>query len=139
MDQTIIFMFAIIIIAGALLFAFIGLKLKGPKRMDVDHYRSKWLAVEQQLKRDEVATYSLTVLNADKLLDQALKDRGMGGETMGDRLKSAKNIFSNRNKVWAAHKLRNRIAHEPDVRVTYAVARYALGDIKRAMKDIGAI
>jgi hypothetical protein len=139
MDQTIIFMFAIIIILGAVLFAFIGFSRKGRKYLDVDHYRSKWLAIEQQLKRDEASSYSLSVLNADKLLDQALKDRGMKGETMGDRLKSAKAIFSNRNNVWSAHKLRNRIAHEPDVRVTYDAARYALADFKRALKDIGAI
>lgn len=139
MDQTLIFMFAIIIIVGALLFAVIGLTRKGPRHMDVDHYRSKWLAIEQQLRRDEITSYSLCVLNADKLLDQALKDRGMKGETMGDRLKSAKNIFSNRNNVWSAHKLRNKIAHEPDVKVTYDSARYALADFKRALKDVGAI
>ncbi|CAN5380287.1 hypothetical protein BH10PAT4_BH10PAT4_2320 [soil metagenome] len=139
MDQTVIFMFAIIIIVGALLFAVIGISRKGPKNLDVDHYRRKWLSIEQQFKRDEVATYSLCVLNADKLLDQALKERGMKGETMGERMKAAKNVFSKRNNVWSAHKLRNKIAHEPDVRVTYDAARYALADLKRALKDMGAI
>ena len=139
MDLNVIFMFAIVFIVGALLFALMGFNRKGPKHMDVEHYRSKWLAIEQQLKRDEVSTYSLCVLNADKLLDQALKDKGMKGDTMGERMKSAKNIFSKRNNVWSAHKLRNKIAHEPDVRVTYDAARYALADMKRALKDVGAI
>jgi len=139
MDQTFIFTFAAIIIVGALLFAVIGLNKRGRKNLDVDHYRVKWLAIEQQLKRDEVASYSLAVLNADKLLDHALKERGLKGETMGDRLKAAKDIFSSRNDVWAAHKLRNKIAHEPDVRVTYEAARHAIGNFKRALKDIGAI
>lgn len=139
MDQTVIFMFAAIIIVGALLFAIIGFNKKGRLNLDVEHYQKKWFAIEQQLKKDEVSSYSLAVLNADKLLDQALKERGMKGETMGDRLKSAKDIFTNRNNVWSAHKLRNKIAHEPDVKVTYDAARYALGDFKRALKDIGAI
>jgi hypothetical protein len=139
MNLTVVFMFAIIFIVGALLFAVIGFSRKGPKRLDVDHYRVKWLAIEQQLKKDQVVTYSMVVLNADKLLDQALKERGLRGETMGDRMKSAKDIFTNRNNVWSAHKLRNRIAHDPDVRVTYDAARYALGDFKRALKDVGAI
>jgi len=139
MDQMIIYMFAAIIIVGALLFAVIGFTRKGPKHIDVDHYRMKWLAIEKQLKRDEVSSYSLAVLNADKLLDQALKDKGLKGETMGDRLKSGKDLFTNRNNVWSAHKLRNRIAHEPDVKVTYDAARYAIGDFKRALKDVGAI
>jgi len=139
MDQTVIFMFASIIIIGALLFAVIGLTRKGPTHIDVDHYRTKWLAIEQQLKRDEVSSFSLSVINADKLLDQALKAKGLKGETMAERLKSGKNLFTNRNNVWSAHKLRNKIAHDPDVRVTYDAARMAIGDFKRALKDIGAI
>jgi hypothetical protein len=139
MNLAVVFMFAVIFIVGALLFALIGFNKKGSKHLDVDHYRRKWMAIEQQLKKDQVMTYSMVVLNADKLLDQALKDRGLKGETMGDRMKSAKDMFTNRNNVWSAHKLRNRIAHEPDVRVTYDAARYALGDFKRALKDMGAI
>lgn len=139
MDQNVIFMFSAIIIVGALLFAVIGFTRKGPRHIDVDHYRAKWLAIEHQLKREEVASYSLAVLNADKLLDQALKDKGLKGETMGDRLKTGKDLFSERNNVWSAHKLRNKIAHDPDVNVTYNAARYAIGDFKRALKDVGAI
>lgn len=139
MDQTIIFFFAAIIIVGGLLFAFIERTKQGVKHLDVDHYRVKWLAVEQQLERDEPTSYHLTVLNADKLLDQALKDRGLKGETMGERLKSASGMFSNRNNVWSAHKLRNQIAHEADVNVSYDAARQALGSFKQALKDVGAI
>jgi hypothetical protein len=139
MDKTVIFMFAAIFIVGALLFAVIGFTKKGSKYLNVDHYRTKWMAIEQQLKKEEIATYSIVVLNADKLLDQALKEKGLKGETMGDRLKSAKDLFTNRNNVWSAHKLRNRIAHDADVDVTYDAARHALGDFKRALKDVGAI
>jgi len=139
MDQTTIFFFAAIIIVGALMFAIIGMNKKGHKNLDIAHYQKKWFVIEQQFKKDDISSYSLTVLNADKLLDQALKERGMKGETMGERLKSAKDVFSERNNVWSAHKLRNKIAHETDVKVTYNAARYALGDFKRALKDIGAI
>lgn len=139
MDQTTIFVFAAIIIVGALMFAIIGMNKKGHKNLDIAHYQKKWFAIEQQFKKDDISSYSLTVLNADKLLDQALKERGMKGETMGERLKSAKDVFSERNNIWSAHKLRNKIAHETDVKVTYNAARYALGDFKRALKDIGAI
>jgi len=139
MDQTIIFFFAGVIILGALLFAVIGLVKKGPKHLDVEHYRTKWMAIERQLNRDEPAMFPLAVLNADKLLDQALKAKGLKGETMADRLKNGSQLFTNRNNVWSAHKLRNKIAHDPDVRVTYDAARHALGDFKRALKDIGAI
>ncbi len=139
MDQTIIFFFAAIIIVGGLLYAIIELTKKGTKHLDVDHYRAKWLSIEHQLKQDEPSSRHLVVLNADKLLDQALKDRGVKGTTMGERLKSSAQLFSNRNNIWSAHKLRNQIAHESDVNVSHDAARRALESFKQALKDIGAI
>jgi len=139
MDQSLIFFFASVIIVGGLLFAFIGLSKKGKQHLNVDHYRTKWLSIEQQLSRDNPASHHLTVMNADKLLDQALRERGMKGTTTAERLKSASGQFKNRNSVWSSHKLRNKIAHEPDVRVTYDDARYALAGFKQALKDLGAI
>jgi hypothetical protein len=79
------------------------------------------------------------VLNADKLLDQALRERGVKGETMGERMKTARESWSNANGVWTAHKLRNQIAHESEVQVSYDDARRALANFKQALKDIGAI
>jgi hypothetical protein len=97
------------------------------------------LTIENQLKREEPSSGHLAVLNADKLVDQALRESGISGETMGDRLKNSSTKFSDLNGLWEAHKLRNRIAHEPDVSVTYDDARRALGSFKKAMKELGAI
>jgi len=129
---------AILIIAGLML-ALMSLTKKGTKHLDVEKYRVKCLAIEQQLKRDEVSSYHLAVMNADKLLDQALQERGMRGKTMGERMKAANSIFTDNNGVWSAHKLRNRIAHESDVMVRYDDARYALANFRKALKDLGAI
>jgi len=141
MDQSIVFALAGILIIGALLFAVITkITIQKPsKRLNVEHYRIKYLAIENQLKKDETSSHHLSVLNADKLVDQALRDSGIRGETMGERLKSSVNKFSDINGLWNAHKLRNRIAHEPDAAVTYDEARYALASFKKALKDLGAI
>ena len=139
MDQSIIFLFAAIIIVGGLLFAIIGMTKKGVGHLDVERYRVKWLAIEQNLKRDEISSYHLAVLYADKLVDQVLKEKNLKGETMGERMKSASNLLTKRNDFWTAHKLRNQIAHEPDVVVTYELAQQALASFKQALKDLGAI
>jgi len=139
MDQSIVFFFAAIIIVGALLFALICTSKKGTRRLDVERYRVKYLAIENQLKRDEHSSYHLSVLNADKLVDQALRERGVSGQTMGERMKNSASLFSDRNGIWTAHKLRNRIAHESDANVTYDEARYALSCFKKTLKDLGAI
>jgi hypothetical protein len=139
MDGTFFGVFAAILLIGALLLAVMTLTKKGGVRLDVDKYRSKWLAIENQLKRDEVSSFHLSVLNADKLLDQALRERGVKGETMGERMKTVKDTWTNANAVWTAHKLRNQIAHESDVQVSYDDARRALASFKQALKDVGAI
>lgn len=141
MDQTlnVIFFFAAIFIVGGLLFAAIALTRRGPKGLDVEKYRSRWMTIEQQLKRDEVGSYQLCILNADKLLDQALQERGLPGSTMGERMKNMQAKWSNANNVWSAHKVRNQIAHEPDVKLDYNSARRHLGAFKQALKDVGAI
>lgn len=139
MDGTFFGVFAAVLIIGALLTAMITLTKKGGKQLDVEKYRTKWLSIENHFKRDEESSYHLCILNADKLLDQALREHGVRGNTMGERMKSAQTSWSNANAIWTAHKLRNQIAHEPDVRVTYDTARYALASFKQALKDVGAI
>ena len=139
MDASIIILFAAVIIIAVLLFAVITLTKKGTTVLDVDKYRSKWLAIEQSLVRDSEASYHLAILNGDKLLDQALRERGFKGQTMGDRMKFARGTWSHRDALWQAHKLRNKIAHESDVRVEYDQARRALAGFKQALKDLGAI
>lgn len=139
MDASIIILFAAVIIIGVLLFAVITLTKKGTTVLDVDKYRTKWLAIEQSLTRDNEASYHMAILNADKLLDQALRERGFKGQTMGDRMKFAKESWSDRNALWTAHKLRNQVAHESDIRVEYDQARRALAGFKQGLKDLGAI
>jgi len=138
MDIILAFFIGILVI-GILLIVVISVSRRGAATLDVEKYRSRWMAIESQLKRDETLSYQLAVLNADKLLDKALKERGFRGETMGERMRAAKETWSNANSVWSAHKLRNQIAHEHDARVTYDDARRALSGFKQALKDIGAI
>lgn len=138
MDSSVILLCALVIVLGVLLFALITLNKKGGA-LDVEKYRVQWLAIEQSIVRDNEATYHMAILNADKLVDQALRDRGFRGETMGDRLKATRGQLSDRDAIWFSHKLRNRIAHESDVRVNYNQLRRALGGFKRALKDLGAI
>ena len=141
MDQTLslLFFFAAILIFGGLLFAVISLAKNSPRSLDQDKYRSRWMKLESQLQRDTEATYTVCIFEADKLLDQALRERGVQGKTMADRMKQFQGKWTNGNGVWAAHKLRNRLAHETDVRIDYDRARQALAAFKQGIKDVGAI
>jgi hypothetical protein len=139
MDSVLLpFLVGILVVAVLLVIVILFTK-KGGVQLDVNKYRSKWLAIERQLQKDNAASYQLSILNADKLLDHALKERGTKGETMGERMKTLQTTWSNANAVWGAHKLRNQVAHEPDVQLSYDLTRRALASFKQALKDVGAI
>lgn len=134
---VLIFLMAILII-GAAIFISIIISRRGGKVLDTAKYQQRWLKIESSLTRDNPATFQTSILQADKLLDMALKERGFKGQTMGERMKAAQSEWSNANHIWGAHKIRNRIAHEPDVHVTYEIAGRALVAFKQGLRDLGA-
>lgn len=139
MDGLLLLFFTLILVFGAAVFVIIVSRGRGSSVLDVDKYRSSWLSIEQKLKKDESTSYVVCVMEADKLLDHALKQRGFKGQTMGERMKTAKDTWKDANSVWHAHKLRNKIAHEQDVSLRYDQVRNALQSFKQGLKDLGAI
>jgi hypothetical protein len=82
------------------------------------------------------------VSEADKLFDQAMRQSGLSGETMGERLKSARSRFSDRSVydgVWRAHKLRNALAHEVGFDLVPSQAKEALSDFERGLRVLGVL
>jgi len=139
MSSEVFFMLAAVLVIAGLLLALIFRLQHGAAQLDTDKYRRKWLDIERQLKKDDQRSCQFAVMEADKLLDTAMKESGVKGDTMGERLKAAQEKWSDRNGVWNAHKLRNQIVHESNIQVGYDTSRRALAGFKRALKDIGAI
>lgn len=139
MDSVLLpFLIGVLVVAGLLVLV-LALTRRGHSELKVEKYRTRWMTIEQSLARDEPSSHLLCILNADKLLDEALRDKGIEGQTMGERMKKQQASWSNANSVWGAHKLRNQIAHDHDVKVTYEDARRALSAFKQALKDLGAV
>lgn len=128
-----------IIIIAAILVVVVALTRQGGKVLNVEKYQARWLAIENSLDKSSIGTYQLAIFEADKLLDLALRERGFAGDTMGERMKSAREQWSNSNHVWGAHKVRNKLAHEANVRLSREIALRALAAYKQGLKDLGAI
>lgn len=101
------------------------------------YFDRKWSELLSRVKTPE--GMALAVIDADKLLDEALKRKGYKGKTMGERLVAAQRVLSNNDSVWYAHKLRNRLVHEPNVRLRKNEAKNALAGIKQGLQDLGAL
>ena len=99
-----------------------------------------WKRVEERLAVGDDPHLKLAVIEADKVLDEVLKLSGFPGESMGDRLKSVNSAqLSNLNDIWHAHKLRNRIVHEPDYDITKVEADVAVKIYARALEELGLL
>lgn len=135
--STIIIFVAIAIVIGVALLIVIG-RAQTTKTLNTEWYREQWRGINKQAE-DGAAGRQLAVMNADKLLDRAMRERGLKGENMGERLKKSPNRFSKLDDVWSAHKLRNRIAHESDIKVSESQVKQALNGLERGLKDLGAL
>lgn len=138
MQPAISLVVAIIAIA---LFFLVAIVLKGNHghNFDVEAYQTRWLKIQNGLIKGNSNSYTIAVLEADKLLDRALREMNIAGKTMGERLKRMDGRFSEINDVWRAHKIRNQIAHDDDYTIDYNTASHALAAFKQALKDLGAI
>ena len=139
MDGGVVTFIIAILIVGVMVIVAMMLTKKHEHRFDKEAYQTRFLRIENKLRKENTATYTNAVMNGDKLLDKALTEMGVAGNTMGERMKRCGGKFSDVNAVWRAHKLRNAIAHEDDLEITYGQAVSALKIYKQALKDIGAI
>jgi len=101
---------------------------------DLTFIRSKW----DEIGRELAGNSKLAVLEADKLLDYTLGKLGKKGN-LGEKLRNSKKLFSDLNAVWAAHKLRNRIAHEVSLELAPTEAAKAIRNFERALRDLKAL
>lgn len=80
-----------------------------------------------------ITDLSRRVLEAENILDRALRDIGYQG-TFGEKLKRMQKTLPNIDAVWQAHKLRNRIAHEPGIRISEQEAESALVAFEKTLR-----
>lgn len=134
MDNNIVLL--VLLIAGPITL-YLSMRLIGSRsNLDKVAIRRQWAKVRRLVGNKEP---QFAVIEGDKVFDNALKQLGFKGETMGDRLKSAQPSIKNINEVWSAHKLRNRLVHEPDVEISMRDVQTALSSFEKALRQMGAL
>ena len=127
----------LIIVFGAFILIIISrLGRKFRPHLNQTYFQERWAELLLRVRTPDGMI--LAVIDADKLLDEALKKRHFKGKTMGERLVSAQRSLSDNDSAWYAHKLRNRLVHEPNIRLKKREAQSALSGFKQALRDLGA-
>ena len=119
------------ILADILIVAYVvyrGSRKKLPEKT-AEEIREMWKAIIRQ------SDHRHAIMDADKLLDYALGKFGLRGN-LGSKLKKAPKLFKNINAVWAAHKVRNNIAHQINYQVDEKTYKRSMMAFKEAFKDL---
>lgn len=120
---------------GALILTLMTRKRKKP--LNVEYFAERWSEAQKLCRNKD--TWPLAIINADSLLDEALKKSGYKGKTMGERMVAAQRDFSDNDGVWYGHKLRNKLVHEADIKLKEVDVKDALVGIRQALRDLGAL
>lgn len=102
--------------------------------------RKSWDDIERHFFVGDDNDLKIAIVEADKLLDDALRAIGVPGVQLGDKLKKVRESqLPNVEDVWQAHKLRNRIAHESNFTLKRDLAERALTVYEKALEHLGAL
>jgi hypothetical protein len=127
-----------ILIASVLGFgAFFLWRWKKPAILNTQYFQDSWRELQKLLRKKD--QWSSAIVDADKLLELALKKKRIRGRSMGERLVKAQRLFTDNDGVWFGHKLRNKIDAEPDLKLKENDVKQALIGIRQALKDLGAL
>lgn len=100
-------------------------------------FQEHWQRIESTMAQPGMENTKAAIMEADKLLDMALKQHGFKGDTMGERLKNAREFFGNKavyQGLWDAHKMRNALAHEVGFDLPKAVGQSHLIQFKAGLQ-----
>jgi len=135
-------MMDILVLAGAtaaLAAAVVGVIMyrRRPRKLKIDQFQEKWRVMQKQLTDKQ--QWPQALIDADKLLDDALRRRRFPGKSMGERLTKAQRVLTDNEGVWYGHKLRQKLEAEPDTKLKEKEIKQALIGIRQALKDLGAL
>ena len=99
--------------------------------------KEKWENILNRIKDNDERDLNMAIIKADSLFDEILMEHGCEGKDMGDRLKTLNHAeLKNLNDVWEAHKIRNRLSHDPDFHVKPEEARRVIDIYHAAINEI---
>ncbi len=122
---------------------FIGLVVLGlamflySRKLRPKKFKKKWNRIKAKLSKQ--AQWKEALIEADKLLDAALKKRKYTGKTVGEKLVKAEKIFTDKDEVWFGHKLSRAVQEKPSLKLKKTDMKRALIGLQKGMKDLGAL
>jgi hypothetical protein len=93
----------------------------------------------RHIDSDHPNDWKLAIIEADIILDEALKGKGYAGQSLGERLRSiSPSQLQSLDDAWQAHKVRNQVAHGgADFVLTKRLAEDTIKQYRRVFAELG--
>lgn len=102
--------------------------------------KKAWDEILRGVGSGESVKMKKAINDADKILEEALRERGFAGKTMDERLNRVdESKMANLKEVWQAHRLSERIKKEPALGLTQSEAWNIIHIYEQTFKDHGLI
>ncbi len=103
-----------------------------------ENHSERWQEIKGHLDGENPIEWKMAIIEADSLIDDIMKKIGYQGENLGERLKAIEaSDFDNLNNIWEAHKVRNRLVHEPGkIVLSKEEAKDAIWKYEKALKEL---
>jgi hypothetical protein len=113
--------------------------LRRKRQLKVDYFTGRWKDLQKLCGSRK--TWPHALIEADNLLDEALKKSKYKGKTTGERMVAAARVFTSGDTLWVGHKLRKRVSQEEvDVRTLHKKDMViAMSGFRQALRDLGAL
>ncbi len=103
-------------------------------------FRDRWGITVQRFNQGTPEAVRTALIEADAIADGVLKELGLSGEHMADRLEqlSAEDLQS-LGSLWKAHRIRNNIVHSPGYELPASEAEQTMKGYEAFFKEVGVI
>jgi len=99
--------------------------------------KERWAAVAKKFALGTPESMRLAVIEADALVDTALKNMDVPGDHLADRISNLDTEdLTTINRLWRAHRMRNELVHTPGYSLSSSNAELALNDYEAFLKEI---
>lgn len=116
-----------------------SISVRGEKALGAgpEIFNERWQAVLGHLNSVNESEWKLAIIEADKIIDDLLIQKGCKGESMAERLSLLdKKELRSLDLLWEVHKVRNRIVHKLGFKINRNEALRAISYYGEALKEL---
>ncbi len=100
-------------------------------------FRDRWINILKIASQGTPEALKVAIIDADKLADDSLKQLGIIGETMADRIEEiTSDEMSSIDRLLDAHRVRNDLVHNPGFEISKHKAKSLLQDYEAFFKEL---